>query len=163
MHQMNEPAIEHHPVLGELRWDKQLHWWETEVELLPGHSISFCLNAEKAYKEYATPMELFPKGVAYLEWARSHEGQCRNQIAEDLLDTYNTVWANTDPNDPDDDPGPKNRQQFLAAISPGAIHLDPDGSATWYYDDGEEYLFGGHSIEVFAGKDGVFSDGHLIG
>jgi hypothetical protein len=157
---MDEP-VRNHLALGELRWDEQLKWWEAQVELAPGVPVALCLSAEKEYQVYAVPEELFAAGVEYLIWARAAEPQCRWQIADDLLDCYNDVWANTDPDDPDDGPGPATREEFIALIRPSAIHLHTDGSGVWYYEDAD--LFAGHAIEVWVSEDRVFSGAHLAG
>jgi hypothetical protein len=146
-----------HPILGEVRWDEQLIWWQAEVELAPGCSVFLCLSAETGQ----APDVLFTAGVEYLEWARGAESRCRQQIADDLLDCYNDVWANTDPDNPDDGPRPMTRQEFVERIQPSAIHLHSDGSGMWYYEDQD--LFAGHSIEVLVNTERVFSNAHLAG
>ncbi|MCA9073013.1 MAG: DUF2262 domain-containing protein [Planctomycetaceae bacterium] len=149
-------VVKIHPVLGELRWDNQLSWWETELEFLPGYSIYFSLDDEKNQ-----PDEVFSAGVKYLEWARTAELACREQIAFDLLETYNEIWANADPDD--GGPGVKTKEAFLTGIQLSSITRHSDGSGVWYYEDGEEELFGGHSIEIWVSENGVFSGAHLAG
>ncbi len=73
---MDGPA-RHHPLLGELRWDERLKWWEAQVELTPGLPVALCLNAEKEYQVYAAPEELFEAGAEYLVQARAAEPRCR--------------------------------------------------------------------------------------
>jgi hypothetical protein len=156
-----DEQVRQHPVLGELRWDEQVQWWEAQVELIPGVTIALCLSAENECGDYVAPEELFAAGLKYLPWARAAEPQCRQQIADDLLDCYNDAWANTDPEDPDNGPGPVTRDEFIALIRPSAVHLNTDGSGVWYYDDGD--LFAGHAIEVWVSEDRVFLGAHLAG
>lgn len=153
--------VRHHSILGELRWDEQLKWWKAQVDLAPGLEVSLCLGAEKESQDLADPDELFAAGVEYLEWARKAEPLCRQQIANDLLDCFNGAWANTDPDDPDDGPGPVTRDEFVALIRPSSVHLHATGDGVWYYEDGD--LFAGHSIEVWVSEDRVFSGAHLAG
>jgi hypothetical protein len=158
---MDEP-VRHHPILGELRWDEQLRWWDAHVELAPGIPVAFCLSDDGGDQANADPDKLFAAGGEYLAWARAAEPRCRQRIADDLLDCYNDVWANTGPDNPDGGPGLlATRDEFIARIRPSAVHLHTDGSGAWYYDDGD--LFAGHSIEVWVSADRVFSGAHLAG
>ena len=73
--------------------------------------------------------------------AASNESQCRERVADDLLDCYNSVWAD---DDPDEGPPRCTRDEFLAAVRPCGISLHHDGSSSWSYDPGD--LFAGHGI-----------------
>jgi hypothetical protein len=157
---MDDVVRQHRP-LGDLRWDDRLKCWEADVEIATGVRVALCLSAEKEYQVFAAPEELFAAGAEYLAWARQAEPHCRQQIADDLLECYNEVWANTDPDDADDGPGPMTREEFISRIRLGAIHLDTNGSGVWYYDDQD--LFAGHVIEIWVSKDRVFSGAHLAG
>jgi hypothetical protein len=147
------------PGLGTLRWDNQLQWWESYVTVGEFTDVAFCLLAEKSYGVFAAPEELFPIGVEYLACARSAESQCRQQIANDLLECFNENWTFT--NRAGDGPKPVSREEFIRAVTLSAMHLFADGSAAWYYDDGD--LFGGHSIEIWVTKEREFKDAHLAG
>src|SRR5262249_16801368 len=128
---------------------------------VPGVTVTLGLSAEKEYQVYSAPEELFAAGLESLAWARAAEPRCRQQIADNLLECYNEVWTNPDPNDPGDGPGPATRDEFIPLIRPSGLHLHTDGSAVWYYEDAD--LFAGHAIEVWVGKDREFSGGHLAG
>src|SRR5262249_31714525 len=99
--------------------------------------------------------EIFAAAVAYLEWAKGPEQQCRRQVADDLLECYNEDWADATGR------SPLKREEFLAILRPSSIRLHLDGDAIWYYEARD--LFAGHSIEVWASAEREFSDPHLIG
>src|SRR5690242_4257282 len=92
---MIERAFEH-PVLGQVRWDDGVSSWEAVVELPVGNSITLSIVAEGEWAD-SGPAELFEIGVEYLAWAREAEPTVRARVADDLLDCYNEVWADEDP------------------------------------------------------------------
>jgi hypothetical protein len=150
-----------HPVLGTLRWDDQYEWWEVEVDFADSQRVALWLCAEKEYKVFAEPEELFTAGAKYLAWAKVAEPLCRNHIADELLDCYNENWANADCDLEEQPPGVLTREEFLRAIRPDTIQLHPAGNAVWSY--GHDCLFGDHVIQVWVNKEGVFSGAHLAG
>ena len=133
-------GVRQHPTLGELRWNPTLDSWEATVELFPGCHIRFAIVAEAEWADI-DPAELFEIGATFLQWAREFEPHCRDQIANDLLDCYNEVWADEDP---EEGQPPHTRGEFLSAIRPSGISLFDNGSSSWSYDPGD--LFAGHSI-----------------
>jgi hypothetical protein len=139
-----------HPVLGRVQWDDRVNFWEANVELLPGCPVSFSIVTEAEWAE-ADPAELFEVGAEYLAWARKAEPQVRARVADDLLDCYNGVWADEDP---EEGTPPMNRAEFLANIRPSGINLNHDGSTRWFYSCGD--LFAGHGIWLTLGPDRKF-------
>jgi hypothetical protein len=83
------------------------------------------------------------------------EHECRNKIADDLLVTYNDVWAE------DDGIGRLSREDFIKKIVPESLILHANGEGVWYY--GDKDLFAGHSIEIFIEIDRSFNEAHLAG
>jgi hypothetical protein len=140
----------HHPGIGDLRWVENHDAWEGTVELMPGVSVAFDIVAEAEWAT-ADPAELFEAGAAFLTWAREFEPQCRERVADDLLDLYNDAWAD---DDPEEGPPRLSRAEFLAAIRPSGLSLYSSGMSSWSYDAGD--LFAGHGIWVVADKDGSF-------
>ncbi len=139
-----------HPVLGQIQWDDRVNSWGTEVELVPGYPLSFSIVAEAEWAG-AEPAELFTVGAEYLAWAREAEPEVRARVADDLLNCYNEVWADEDP---EEGTPPMNRAEFLANIRPSGINLYHDGSASWYYSCGD--LFAGHGISLLLGPERKF-------
>lgn len=143
-------AVRQHPTLGELRWDAARDSWEADLDLAPGLPIRFAIVAEGEWED-ADPTELFEFGAAFLGWAREFEPRCREQIADDLLDTFNRAWAD---DDPEEGPPPHTRAEFLAALRPGDISLHEGGASHWYYDPGA--LFAGHGVWLMVDADRSF-------
>lgn len=127
-----------HPILGRLHWDERLDLWEATLDLHPSCPIRFAIIAEAGGAD-DEPAELFENGAAFLAWARKFELRCREKIADDLLDVYNQLWAD---DDPEKGPPPHTRAEFLATIRPCRMTLHPNGSSSWDYDSGD--LLTGH-------------------
>jgi hypothetical protein len=142
--------VRKHPVLGRVQWDDRLDSWDGKVELLPGCPLIFSIVAEAEWAD-ADPDKLFDVGAEYLAWVREAEPQVRGQVADDLLDCYNGVWADEDP---EEGTPPMDRAEFLANICPSGINLYHDGSASWFYSCGN--LFAGHGIWLMLGPDREF-------
>ena len=130
----------HHPQLGQFDWDPSVNSWEARVELLSGCTISFSIVAEGIW-EGVDPERICETAMNFLAKAREHEPHCRQRVADDLLDIYNTSWAD---DDPEEGMPPHSRTEFLAAISPSAISLYHDLSSSWSYECGD--LFAGHDV-----------------
>jgi hypothetical protein len=145
-----DEAVRHHPALGELRWDAARHSWETDLDLFPGCPIHFAIVAEDEWED-VEPAELFEIGTAFLAWAREFEPQCRERVADDLLDLFNQSWAD---DDPEEGPPTHTRAEFLAAIRLSDLTLYPGGASHWYYDPGD--LFAGHRIWLMVDADRSF-------
>ena len=133
-------AVRRHPAFGDLRWNAGLDSWEATVDLLPGCPIRFAIVAEADWAA-ADPADLFETGAAFLSWARGVEPRVRERVADDLLDCYNEVWAD---DDPDEGPPRHTRADFLIAIRPCGLSLHHDGRSSWDCDPGD--LFAGHGI-----------------
>ncbi len=119
-------VVRHHPGVGELRWVKAHDAWEGTIEFLPGCPVSFNIVAEAVWAD-ADPAVLFEAAAAFLAWARVSEWQCRERVADDLLNLYNGSWAD---DDPDEGPPPHTRAEFLAAIRPAGISLYHTGMSS---------------------------------
>jgi hypothetical protein len=126
-----------HPILGRLKFDTDLDWWSVNIQLNEDCWIDFLISVEETDLEHRLVVD---RSVEYLEWARSHESQCRDYITDALLDIYNEHWAE------DDGIGQLERAEFRSTIAPASLILYPDGRGIWYYHDGD--LFAGHTIEI---------------
>jgi hypothetical protein len=144
-------AVRSHPGVGELRWVEGHSAWEGTVELLPGCPVAFDIVAEAEWAG-AEPAELFEAAAAFLAWARGFESRCRVRVADDLLDVYNRVWAD---DDPEEGPPPHTRPEFLAAIRLSGLSLYHTGASSWSYNASD--LFAGHGIWVLVAKNGSFT------
>jgi hypothetical protein len=145
-----------HPVLGRLRWNGTLAWWEAQVELLPYSAISLAIDPVE--EGTADPERSLAVAAEYLGWTRGAELTCRERIADDLLETYNEAWAD---DDPEEGPPRLTRREFIARLKLEGISLHSDGSAGWIYDPGD--LFAGHGISVWVSEDRVFGEAGVFG
>ncbi|MBD2356332.1 DUF2262 domain-containing protein [Tolypothrix sp. FACHB-123] len=134
-------------ILGELTWHNDLNWWKGKLEITPGNVISLSVDSENI--ETPSVSEL-----AYHSFTRiqQQEVNLRRSAANHLLDLYNDSWNNSDAID---------CPTFMNLIKLEAVHLNFDGSATIYYEDGD--LFGGHVIVVSIDCNGIFEDADIAG
>jgi hypothetical protein len=139
-----------HPILGKLTFDGDLDWWGTKVKLQDELSIDLHIAVDRPK---LTPQDL-DRAVEFLDWARKNESDCREWVANGLLDIYNEHWAEEEDR--------LDRSRFIERIVPQSLVLNnEDGSGVWYYDDGD--LFAGHAIALFIEVDKSFSEVSLAG
>lgn len=138
-----------HPILGKLTFNRDLDWWETKVTLQDELSIDLCISVDRPE---LTSQEL-DRAVEFLDWARKNESDCREWIADGLLDIYNDHWA--------EEEDCLDRSGFIERIMPQSLILNEDGSGIWYYNDGD--LFAGHTIELFIEVDKSLSEVSVAG
>ena len=134
---MAKPMVAH-PSLGTLVFDEEYTWWTCRAEIRPGYSTDFCLSTRTGTAPQIDTLELLERGAHYLEWVRRSEETIRHRAAEEFTGPYNDFWS--------DAFGPLTMEQVKSRISLASIELHIDGSAYWYYSDGN--LFAGHLIEV---------------
>ena len=149
-----ETSLEH-PILGKLTFDRDLDWWRTNVRLTDECWIDFCIDCLDTDEPDIDSRLTLERAVEYLDWARKTEPECRNKIADDLLATYNDIWAE------DDGIGQLSREIFINKLVPESLVLSSDGHGVWYYKDSD--LFAGHSIEIYIEADRSFDEAHLAG
>src|SRR5262249_43948402 len=145
------------PDLGLLTHDKNYDWWNGTAELRAGLVIELRLLERRGTDAECETDELLRRGADFLAWARSAEPSVKARIADELLETYNDFWASED----EGGIGRLSRERFLEQIEASSITFDPDGSAFWYYSDGD--LFAGHWIEVRIDPDRQISEVGLAG
>ena len=146
-----ETSLEH-PILGKLIFERDPSWWRTNVRFKEEYWIDFCIDSDEPDVYFRLTLD---RAIEYLDWARTTESECRNKIADDLLATYNEIWAE------DNGMGQISREIFINKIVPESLILHLDGEGTWYYNDSD--LFAGHSIEISIEADRSFNEAHLAG
>jgi hypothetical protein len=120
-----------HPVLGRLSWNGDLSTWETKLELRPGCPIDLRITTRMDLAPTDNLDALLNGGVAMLEWARCTEPECRDRIADELLELYNDAWA------PEGATTPMSRAEFINRIAPSSLVRDIDGSGFFYQRSGK--------------------------
>ncbi|MBD2196134.1 MULTISPECIES: DUF2262 domain-containing protein [Calothrix] len=134
-------------ILGELTWHNDFDWWKGKIEITPGNIISLSVDSENI--EIPSVSELTCHSFTRI---KQQEVNLRRCTANQLIDLYNKSWNNDDEID---------CPTFMNLIKLEAVHLNSDGSATLYYEDGG--LFGGHVIVVSIDCDGIFEDADIAG
>ena len=147
-------SVQKHERLGQLHWDANCKSWSCKLKLRDGCAIEFVMIVEAEWVQ-TDPNLIFEIGAEYLEWAEKAEANCRERVADDLLEVYNRSWAR------ESKIGLLSREQFIAKLTLSSITLYHNTSADWMYDCGP--LFAGHAIDFlldpdknFVGKAGLF-------
>jgi len=135
-------------VLGSLKWDDNFDWWECELELKSGLKADF--HVEPGEDEGDTAA--VTRGREFLQWLRENEHSARQFAASKLLDTHNDSWNEADPT---------SAEEFANRMTLESVGIDPDGSASMYYHDGD--LFWGHTIIVSVKGNHLFKDASIAG
>ena len=115
--------------LGTFTLNRQVDWFETEVDWLGGQ-ISLVFDAEE------DRAEALRKAKALLASAASWDKRVREYAADDLLASAND-WAEDEE---------ITREQFIQRMELESIEIRADGSFEFWFADGD--MFYGHSIHV---------------
>lgn len=126
-----------HPVLGDLVYDDNLHWWTAEVSF-GGARIRCSLEVPGEMSRD----DAFERAASLLR--RLDCDALKAYAASQLLDLHNDTWLGDDEDEID-------AASFAARMTPDALTVSPDGSVSAWFDDGD--LFWGHSIHVRLGAD----------
>lgn len=121
--------------LGTFTLNRQVDWFETEVNWLGGQ-ISLVFDAEE------DRAEALRKAKALLADAASWDKRVREYAADDLLASAND-WAEQME---DEEPQEITREQFMERMELESIEIRADGSFEFWFADGD--MFYGHSIHV---------------
>ena len=121
--------------LGTFTLNRQVDWFETEVDWLGGQ-ISLVFDAEE------DRAEALRKAKALLASAASWDKRVREYAADDLLASAND-WAEQME---DEEPQEITREQFVERMELESIEVRADGSFEFWFADGD--MFYGHSIHV---------------
>lgn len=124
--------------LGTFALNRQVNWFETEVDWLGTEvSLSFDRMDEAEMKQSQNTAKALLAGAA--DWDR----RVREYAADELLELAND-WSQ----DMDEDGGAVEvtREQFMERMELEAVQVEPDGSFEFWFGDG--WLFAGHSIRV---------------
>ena len=115
--------------LGTFTLDRQVDWFETEVDWLGGQ-ISLVFDAEEDRAEVLQRAKTLLAGAA--DW----DQRIRAYAADDLLVSAND-WAEDEE---------ITREQFIQRMELESIEIRADGSFEFWFADGD--MFYGHSIHV---------------
>ena len=122
--------------LGTFTLNRQVDWFETELDWLGGQiSLVFDVGEDRA--------GALQNAKALLADAAGWDRRVREYAADELLELAND-WSQ----DMDEDGGAVEvtREQFMERMELEAVQVEPDGSFEFWFGDG--WLFAGHSIRV---------------
>ncbi|BAZ02272.1 hypothetical protein NIES37_62840 [Tolypothrix tenuis PCC 7101] len=129
-------------ILGELVWNSKLQWWSNQVEIIPGNIVNLSVDIDDTE---------IPACHSFTR-IQAQEINLRRFAANQLLERYNKHWNNGTEID---------CLTFIELIKLVSVHINTDGSADLFYDDGE--LFGGHTIIISIDCNGACEDAQIAG
>lgn len=125
--------------LGTFVLNRQVKWYETEVDWLEG---KVRLDFDQGPAEEMKAAQGTAK--ALLADAAGWDARIRAYAAQELLALANQ-WA-AEGGEEDEEPEELTAETFMARMEPDAIQVDGAGGFTFWFNDGE--MFWGHSIRV---------------
>ena len=129
LEEQKKPVTFQEEGLGTFTLDRQVDWFETEVDWLGGQiSLVFDAGEDRA--------EALQNAKALLADAASWDKRVREYAADDLLASAND-WAEDEE---------ITREQFIQRMELESIEIRADGSFEFWFADGD--MFYGHSIHV---------------
>ena len=145
LEQQKKPDSTYVEGLGTFVLNRQVKWYETEVDWLEGKvRLNFDQGPEEEMKAAQETAKALLSNPA--DW----DARVRACAADQLLELANQ-WATEGENE--DEPEEIDRDQFMARMELDTIQVSPDQSFLFWFNDGE--MFWGHSIQV----SGTLSDG----
>jgi hypothetical protein len=136
-------------VLGPLRHDESLDWYEGEWKWEAG-VVGFSLAVGK-YKD-VTPAR--DRARAVLRALASHSRAAKDYAVSKLLDLKNENWL-------EEDEKPVTAEDFKGCMTLESVRFEADGDVTFYFHDGD--LFWGHWIEIGMDVHDVFHHADIPG
>ena len=135
LEEQKKPVTFQEEGLGTFTLDRQVDWFETEVDWLGGQiSLVFDAGEDRA--------EALQNAKALLADAASWDKRVREYAAGDLLASAND-WAEQLE---DEEPQEITKEQFMGRMELESIEIRADGSFEFWFADGD--MFYGHSIHV---------------
>ena len=121
-------------VLGRFTLDRQVNWFEADVDWL-GQTVrlSFDWDEDEAMEDSLRTAKTLMADQE--EWNR----RVLARASEDLLELKNDSWLEEDEEELD-------AEKFEARLELESIEVRPDGEFCFWFEDGD--LFWGHSITV---------------
>ncbi len=137
---LQEPITATHPLIGKMKYDRSMDWFEAKNVDWAGHKIEVVLNVMS--DEFDKNSNLID---AFLANSATWKTRLEKQAVTDLLPLAKEWKAEGEPD--------ITQGSLLQRMKPRSIIIYDDGSfAFWYADDG---MFGGHSIRI----DGSIEEG----
>jgi hypothetical protein len=132
--ELKKPVLMKDEFFGKLKLDRRFNSYETTIKWRSKRvQLSLSMDECKDVDAFLSMARSFCK--AHVSWNKRIE----DFAVAKLLNLKNRYWL-------DDDEEKLSTDQFRRKITPSSLHLDPDGSFTFYFHDGN--LFLGHAIQV---------------
>lgn len=132
--QLKEPIVLDDPMLGKLRYERRLHWYEGRVAWC-GETIDIHLSCEQPQSPDAVRAVASQLLQAQHDWS----DRVRAYAIAELLPLKNMSWL-------EEGEEALTPEAFASRMSLQSIQMDESGDFTFWYDDGD--LFWGHSIQI---------------
>ena len=150
LEEQKKPVTFQEEGLGTFTLDRQVDWFETEVDWLGGQiSLVFDAGEDRA--------GALQNAKALLADAAGWDRRVREYAADELLSTAND-WAGQME---DEEPPEITREQFVERMELESIEVRADGSFEFWFADGD--MFYGHSIHVSGGMENGPDDASMEG
>ena len=150
LEEQKKPVTFQEEGLGTFTLDRQVDWFETEVDWLGGQiSLVFDAGEDRA--------GALQNAKALLADAAGWDRRVREYAADELLSTAND-WAGQME---DEEPQEITREQFVERMELESIEVRADGSFEFWFADGD--MFYGHSIHVSGGMENGPDDASMEG
>ena len=134
LEELKKPVYLEDEVLGRFTLDRQVNWFEADVDWL-GQTVrlSFDWDEDEAMEDSLRTAKALMADQE--EWNR----RVLARASEDLLELKNDSWLEEDEEELD-------AEKFEARLELESIEVRPDGEFCFWFEDGD--LFWGHSITV---------------
>lgn len=134
LEELKKPVYLEDEVLGRFTLDRQVNWFEADVDWL-GQTVrlSFDWDEDEAMEDSLRTAKALMADQE--EWNR----RVLSRASEDLLELKNDSWLEEDEEELD-------AEKFEACLELESIEVRPEGEFCFWFADGE--LFWGHSITV---------------
>jgi len=136
-------------LLGELRWDEQLEWWEGKIRLDSNKPFTLYVFARDDLISDRIITEECRKAIVRIA---ESEAQCRAYAAKELLDIHNSEW---------NDGPPISTDEFIRRLAADSVEVHESGYAEIHFGDGG--MFSDHVIGVRLRENGDFQEAVVEG
>ncbi len=132
---------------GELTWDDRLAWWEGFIHLSAPEPFQLYIHTQSSPER-----EITSEARHAAARIRASEAAIRSYAADQLLETHNTGWNESDA---------ISAAEFIRRLVPEAVSLHPTGYAEVAFADDD--MFWGHTVGVRIRADGNYQEAVVEG
>ena len=135
-------TVIHDAVLGELRWDSGVGWWEGKFACPENGEFELIIPPSET--ESRTPE---PQLVVHFASMKSLIAKSKGDAIDGFLPTFNEDW---------NDESPLTAHEFAQFLKAERIQLHDDGAIEISYAEADECeILGGHALVITVNRDGT--------